>query len=364
MKHQVFVSLVLYVRNERQTIDGFLRDADQALGGSFEFHEIVVVDDASTDGTTQVAAKVAQELSGSVTVLELARPHGVEAGIIAGLERAVGDFVFELESSHVDFDLGLLREMFGVASTGIDVVAAGSERVRRRSRRFYKILNRFSNLGVELASERIRLVSRRALNAMIALKEKVRYRKALYALTGFPYRRLSYAPITPRRPSERPLSRETIWLAMDILLSFSSFGLRVAHVLSLIFAAFSVLVILYALGVFLFLDEVVAGWTTLMIVLSLGLAGLFLILGIVGEYLARILVEVRGRPLYALRSARVFHPAPTTLEVSRATDVELLQPPAFIRSQMAENPVNLPGESGIPAPPVTGDSDGGRLSAE
>lgn len=363
MKHQAFVSLVLYARNEGQTVGGFLRQIDRVLDESFEFHEIVVVDDASTDGTAQAATEVARGLSGPTTVLELARPHRVEAGIIAGLERAVGDFVFELETSNVDFDLGLFRELFDVASTGIDVVAAGSEQESRRSKRFYGILNRFSNLGVELATERIRLVSRRALNAMLALKEKVRYRKALYALTGFPHRRLTYRPATSPKATERPLSRETAWLALDILLSFSSFGLRVAHILSLVFAAFSVLVILYAIAAYLFLDEVAAGWTTLMIVLSLGLAGLFLMLGIIGEYLARILVEVRGRPLYAIRSAQVFHPAPTTLEVSSATDAELLQSPTFISSQSEEPSGEERAATGTEPRPVRGGSDGGQSSA-
>jgi dolichol-phosphate mannosyltransferase len=364
VKHQAFVSLVLYVRNEGNTVAPFLREIDRVLDDTFEFHEIIVVDDASTDDTGEAAAEVARELSGSITILELARPHRVEAGIIAGLERAVGDFVFELESSRVDFELGLLREMFDLASTGIDIVGAGSQQESRRSKRFYRILNRFSNLGVELATERIRLVSRRALNAMLALKEKVRYRKALYALTGFPHRRLTYRPAESGRTTDRPLSRETAWLALDILLSFSSFGLRVAHILSLIFASFSILVILYTIGAYLFLEEVAAGWTTLMIVVSLGLAGLFLMLGIIGEYLARILVEVRGRPLYALRSAKVFHPAPTTLEVSSATDAELLQSPSFIKSQLEEASEPPGTGKGTRQHPVRGGSDGGRPSAQ
>lgn len=363
MKHQAFVSLVLYVRDEEGSLPGFLRAVDRFLDDTFEFHEIVLVDDASTDGTAAAAAAVAGELSGPATLLELARPHRVEAGIIAGLERSMGDFVFELESSKVDFELELLRELFEIASTGIDIVAAGSERESRRSRRFYRILNRFSNLGIELATERIRLVSRRALNAMLGLKEKVRYRKALYALTGFPHQRLTYRPVTSTEAADRPLNRETAWLALDILLSFSSFGLRVAHILSVAFAAFSVLVILYTIGAYIFLEEVAAGWTTLMIVLSAGLAGLFMMLGIVGEYLARILVEVRGRPLYALRSAKVFHPAPTVLEVSSATDAELLQTPSFVKSQSDEATAESPGGKRPIPRRVRGGSDGGRPSA-
>jgi dolichol-phosphate mannosyltransferase len=199
---------------------------------------------------------------------------------------------------------------------------------------------------------------------MLGLKEKVRYRKALYALTGFPHHRLTYRPVASAEAADRPLNRETAWLALDILLSFSSFGLRVAHILSLAFAAFSFLVILYTIGAYIFLEEVAAGWTTLMIVLSAGLAGLFMMLGIIGEYLARILVEVRGRPLYALRSAKVFHPAPTVLEVSSATDAELLQTPSFVTSQSDEATAESPGGKRPIPRRVRGRSDGGRPSAQ
>jgi polyisoprenyl-phosphate glycosyltransferase len=334
VKHQAFVSLVVYLHNERDTITDFLRKADLVLDETFEHHEIIVVDDTSTDGSAGAVADTAPSLKGSTTLLELARHHGVEAAILAGLERSVGDFVFELETSLIDFHPRLVRELFEVASTGIDIVAAGGDKGSRKSRWFYRILNRYGNLGVQLASERVRLVSRRALNAMLGLKEKVRYRKALYALTGFPHQRLTSQFGASRNGAERRVNRETVGLAFDVLLSFSSFGLRVAHWLSLAFTGFSVLVILYSIGVFLFLDNVVSGWTTLMIVISLGLAGLFLILGIIGEYLARILIEVRGRPLYALRSSRVFHPAPPMLEVSEGTGGQLLRPPSFVRSQL------------------------------
>lgn len=344
MKHQAFVSLVVYIHSERDTVTAFLREADRVLDETFEHHEIVVVDDDSTDGSAQAVAEIAPSLKGSTTVLELARHHGVEAGILAGLERSVGDFVFELETTLIDFDQHVVRKLFEVASTGVDIVAAGGESGSRKSRWFYRILNRYGNLGVQLASERVRLVSRRALNAMLGLKEKVRYRKALYALTGFRHQRLTYQFGPSAKSAERGVKRETIGLAFDVLLSFSSVGLRVAHWLSLAFTGFSVLVILYSIGVFLFLDNVVSGWTTLMIVISLGLAGVFLILGIIGEYLARILVEVRGRPLYALRSSRVFHPSPPMLDVSEATGEQLLRPPSFVRSQLEGTAPESPTE--------------------
>ena len=139
---------------------------------------------------------------------------------------------------------------------------------------------------------------------MLAMKEKVRYRKALYAVVGSRQDHIRYDKQPHLTTSaRRRLDRETSSLAFDILLSFSGFGLRMAHRLSFTFGAISVIAVFYAVFIYLTRDNVVEGWTTVTVLTSGGFAGLFLVLGVLGEYLALILIEVRGRPLYAVRDS-------------------------------------------------------------
>jgi polyisoprenyl-phosphate glycosyltransferase len=308
VRAQTFVSAVVYLGDDGPEAAGHgLAALHGYLEATFEAHEIVVVLDGPDEATATAVATFAERAPAPVTMLQLARRHGVEAGILAGLDRAVGDFVFEIEEIQRDYPLELLGELYERCAGGSDIVGASTARASRRSRLFYRFVNRVSDLRTTLGTERLRVVSRRALNAMLGLKEKVRYRKALYALTGLPYTTVEYEPqgeqgaLPPRR-----VNRETVTLAFDILLSFSAVGLRVAFLLSIAFAAFSGLVLLYVVLLYLSDLEVVPGWTTIMVVVSFGFAGLFFILGIIGEYVARILVEVRGRPVYALEGARVF----------------------------------------------------------
>jgi polyisoprenyl-phosphate glycosyltransferase len=308
VKAQTFVSAVVYFGDDgAEAAEHGLTTLHRYLAATFEFHEFVVVLDGPADATANAVATFAERADAPVTMLQLARRHGVEAGILAGLDRAVGDFVFEIEEVRRDYPLELLGELYERCAGGSDIVGAVTAGASRRSRLFYRFVNRVSDLRTTLGTERLRVVSRRALNAMLALKEKVRYRKALYALTGLPYTTVTYEPqgeeglLPPRR-----VNRETVTLAFDILLSFSAIGLRVAFTLSIAFAAFSGLVLLYSVLIYLFARDVVPGWTTIMVIVSFGFAGLFFILGIIGEYVARILVEVRGRPVYALERARVF----------------------------------------------------------
>ncbi len=336
MKFPVFFSVVIYLRNEAENVKLVLPKIDQFLARTFDLYEIVLVDDASTDDLESAIASVAPKLSGPLTVLQLARPHGVEAAIIAGLERAMGDFVAELETLAFDFEIDLLATLYERAAKGFDVVAASGGKPERRSRLFYWMVNRYSNLGVDLATERVRIVSRRALNAMLALKEKVRYRKALYALTGFPSTRVSYRPTTTRRETPRHLNRETITLAFDVMVSFSNVGLRLAHLMSFVFGFFSCLVILYVIMVRLVLGNIVSGWTSLMAFLAAGLAGLFFILGVIGEYLARILIEVRSRPLYALRESRTIQADSGPASVTKVDEDGAEGPHSFFRSQLEQ----------------------------
>jgi dolichol-phosphate mannosyltransferase len=312
--NKTFASLVLYVRNEQGTVAETLARLGDFLRAHFELYELVVVDDASDDATLERARAEAVRGRHPVTVVQLARRHGVEAGMQAALERAVGDWVFELESSAVDFELSLLEQMYEQASEGFEIVTAAGDEGSRRSRLFYGVVNRYADLEHPLRTVRVRLTSRRSLNAMLTMKEKVRYRKALYAFVGARQHHLIYEPVpseSARRVAHR-LDREKTSLAFDVLLSFSGFGLRLAHRLSFGFGLVSVLALAYAVFVYLFQENVVQGWTTVTVIASTGFAGVFLVLGLLGEYLARILIEVRARPLYSVRAADVVVPTGST----------------------------------------------------
>jgi glycosyltransferase involved in cell wall biosynthesis len=305
VKHKTFASVVLYTRDDQEAVAMLLERVGPWFESHFELYEIVVVDDASVGSEPRIT-QVATELGLNVVSILLARRHGLEAGIKAGLDRAMGDWVFEIDSVHIDFDLNVLEEMFNVGSQGYDIVTASGDDGPLRSRLFYRFVNHCAELDTPLRSERVRLSSRRALNSMLAMREKVRYRKALYAVLGYRHHHLRYEQVgssAGRRPLR--VDRETWSLAFDILLSFSGFGLRLAHRLSLVFGALSVAVICYAVTVFLCKEDVIQGWTTLTILVSGGFSGLFLILGILGEYLSRILIEVRGRPMYSVRDTFV-----------------------------------------------------------
>lgn len=272
-------------------------------------YEIIVMDDASEDDTLGQARRCALAGNHAISVMELSRRHGVEAAMQAGLERAVGDWVFELESTVLDFDLGLLTRMYSHGARGFEIVTASGDRGPARSRLFYAVVNRYADLDQPLRSVRVRLTSRRSLNAMLAMKEKVRYRKALYAFVGARQHHVVY-PADPALQARAPrrIDRETTRLAFDVLLSFSGFGLRLAHRLSFAFGLLSLFASAYALFIYMFKENVVQGWTTVTVLTSGGFAGLFLVLGIIGEYLARILIEVRARPLYSVRTTDVVVP--------------------------------------------------------
>ncbi|MDG4764348.1 glycosyltransferase [Solwaraspora sp. WMMD406] len=332
MAFKTFVSFVLYCRDET-ALEPFLEQIGPWLTEHFELHELVLVDDNSTDDPTPLVRASATRHRLNAVVIRLARRHGVEAGIKAGLDRAMGDWVFELESPTVDFPLDTLALMYEIGTTsGCDIVTASGDDGPLRSRIFYRLVNRYSDLDTPLRTERLRLTSRRTLLAMLAMREKVRYRKALYAILGHRHEHLRYTRTTVDTPTHRRRqNRETSSLAFDILLSFSNFGPRVAHRLSLMFGALSLAGIGYAIAVFLFKSDPIEGWTTLAILVSGGFTGLFLILGVLGEYLARILIEVRARPMYSVRDVTVCQSAGTTGHTAGP-------PGPYLREQLTDVP--------------------------
>jgi polyisoprenyl-phosphate glycosyltransferase len=336
MRHKTFASVVLYTRDEPIVVIDFVVQLGCWLADHFELYEVIVVDGGANPDAVRLVGAAAERHGLNVVVMRLARPHGVEAGIKAGLDRAMGDWVFECESARADFSFAVLDEMYRLAIQGHDVVTASGDDGPLRSRVFYRLVNRYVGLDNPLRTERLRLTSRRTLNAMHTMRERVRSRKVLSAIVGHSHRHIRYRGTTAASGPARRMDRETARLAFDILLSFPGFGLRLAYRLSLTFGALSLVTIGYACGVFVLKSDVSQGWTTIIIVISGGFTGVFLILGLIGEYLARILTEVRARPLYTVHEAVVFTSARTV------SDVESI--PDYLRQQLRVAEPPLPDE--------------------
>lgn len=305
LRHRVFASFVVCTDDDGDALVPFLRDIDRLLAQTFDRHEIIVVDNGTSEAVGEQLLSIHESLEGSLIHLRLARRHDSEQAMLAGLARAIGDFVFETEVPYRDWDDSVLTELFERCAAGVDIVDASNGDPSWGRRQFFDVLNRFSYLDIPDHPVSVRVVSRRALNAMLDMRERVRYRRALYAATGYPYAVVTYTPtaVLPRRMRRRT---EHISRGFDVMVSFSDFGLRLANIAALVFAGFAVFAVLYTLAVFALKRDVVTGWTTIMLLLSVGMAGLFIVLSLLGEYVARILIEVRHRPPFTVRAATVY----------------------------------------------------------
>lgn len=299
-----YVSFVVCVADEGSGAVAFIEELYAYACVRFEDFEIIAVNNAASGGVTAEIKAGEFFASGRVVCLNLAWRHSLELAMMAGADMAIGDFVYEIEVASRDWPLETLTAMYERCLAGSDIVAAVAVRpVSMDARLFYWLLNRISYLRMELTTEEVRLVSRRALNAVLSAKETVRYRKALYHACGFPYSLLEYKPEggRPRRAQNGLFDR--VGLAFDVLISFSNIGFRLAIGLSAIFFLMSVAIGMYAIGSYVFRSHIASGWTTMVLFLSIGFCGLFLILGLLGKYLSIVLAEVQSRPPYRVVSA-------------------------------------------------------------
>ncbi|WP_164716623.1 glycosyltransferase [Paenibacillus whitsoniae] len=324
MKEQVFVSAVVYVRNEGTRVLAGIEQLNAALASIFKHYEIILINDASSDNTLENARKAYEVLLGNMTIINLSRKHGIEQAMNAGLVKSIGDFIFEIENINFEYPLEIIQSLYKTAVSGYDIVAASPNTgLKITSKLFYKVINYFSHLNLDLKTESIRLVSRRALNSMLNLKEKVRYRKALYAYTGFKKQFISYSPIAKLSSPRSKLNRENVSTALDVIVSFSNIGLKASHYLSIAFFLFSISMAIYAFYNYFFNKNIVEGWTTLMILISFGFTGLFFIVGMLGEYISRLLIEIQNRPFYTTSSVELYKPKKYKNDVDYHSDREV-----------------------------------------
>jgi polyisoprenyl-phosphate glycosyltransferase len=300
-KEKAFLSIVVYLRNASVELEKSLNALQGEVRKHFEWYEFILVDDFSSDDTFQKGTELLNNLNMNGVVIRLSRFHGKELAMLCGADKSMGDYVFQMESLAIDYPHTLLMEMFEKAKDGHEVVIACPNQTQLLSSIFfYKIFNKISYLDISVQSERLSLMNRRALNAILSVNERIRFRKVLINLVGFRPTIVSFN-VTNENFKNRSSFLFRMKLAVEMIVFHTNIGHRLPIWMAFGFLLFSFSTSGFAASAYWFRAEVVSGWTSLMIFLSFAFSGLFMILGILSEYIVKILRETINLPLYTIQ---------------------------------------------------------------
>jgi len=300
------ISVVVPVFNEAESIATFHAAVRPVLGELKAATEIIFVNDGSTDATLDRLLDLCGRHD-DVVVIDLSRNFGKEAALTAGLAEAKGDAALIM-----DIDLqdppSLIPEMVAKWRKGADTVVAlrvdrSSDKMLKRlsARWFYRIFNAVSDTPLQEGAGDFRLMDRRVVAAFLQLGERARFNKGLFAWLGFHQAFVEYARPAASRQGSRWSPVTLFRFAFDGIFSFTSVPIRVWSLIGAIVALASMVYGLYLVQRTLIWGIDVPGYvSTIVAVLFLGGLNLFTA-GLLGEYIGRILIETKQRPLYLVR---------------------------------------------------------------
>lgn len=282
-KEKNFISAVVYLHNDGARAAEFCRAVAAELDAHFAQYELIAVDDACSDDTVESLRAWGKEQAAPLTLVHMSLYHGLENAMNAGLDAAIGDYVYEFDSTGMPYPVSCIFEAYRTALQGNDIVSVCPRTTRSgASRLFYKIFNANSHSPYRLRTDAFRLVSRRAINRVHATSAHLPYRKAAYAASGLKMADLVFdGRMTEKHPGR-------FRLALDSLALYTDAGFRASMGITLCMLALALAELLYTLVIF-FTGHPVAGWTTTMFVITVGFAGLFAVLTIVVKYLSLLL---------------------------------------------------------------------------
>ncbi len=296
-----FISAVIYVHNDEQTIGPFLSRLIEILETQFEKYEIVCVNDASTDcSAVKVRELVQTRAHGIVSLINMSYHQGLEPSMNAGIEHAIGDFVFEFDTILMNYDPDLIMAVYRKSLEGFDIVAASGRQIRVTSAIFYSIFNRNAHLQYNLQTESFRILSRRAVHRILSMNKTIPYRKALYANCGLKMETV-YFEALKLRSQKKPDTQYRFDTAFDALILFTNLAYKIAIIFAALMMAATLAggvyaIIIYTLGI------PVAGYTTTMLVITAAFFGVFGILAVVIKYLSVIVRLVFNEQKFSIES--------------------------------------------------------------
>ena len=318
------LSIVCPAFNEEAGLIAFHRAVRRAMADLQQPFEMVFVNDGSRDGTLALMHEL-RARHANTTIIDLSRNFGKEIALTAGLDAAKGEAAVVIDADLQD-PPALIGALIEGWREGYDVVYA-----QRRERRgeswmkkntaalFYKMMRRAGPVGLPENVGDFRLLSRKAIDAVCALRERHRFMKGVFAWVGFPSKAVLYDR-DPREAGETKWNYWKLWnLSIEGVTSSTLAPLKISTYLGFLTAGFAFFAGAFYIVKTLMFGDVVKGFPTL-VVLILFLGGVQLcVLGVIGEYLGRIFNETKNRPLYF---ANDIAPSDVTSQAATARPVE------------------------------------------
>lgn len=307
----MLLSIVVPCYNEQEALPYFYKEICRVAeemkashGADFEF---IFVDDGSKDKTLSIARELHKQ-DARVRYISFSRNFGKEAGILAGLEAAKGDYVAMMDADLQD-PPALLPQMLD-ALLKEDYDCAATRRTNRKgeppirsffARMFYKIINRLSDADIVDGARDYRLMRRRMVDAILALPEYNRFSKGIFGWVGFKTKWLEYVNVE-RVAGETKWSFWKLFLySLEGIVAFTTAPLALASLIGIIFCVLAFVMILFIIVRTLLFGDPTSGWPSLVCIIFLCSGVQLFCMGVLGQYLAKTYMEVKHRPVYIVR---------------------------------------------------------------
>ena len=305
------IDLVVPCYNEQESIPLFYEEIKKVRKEINADIEIIFVNDGSNDKSLYEMKKISKN-DKLVKYISFSRNFGKEAAMLAGLEASTGNYV-----TIMDVDLqdppSLLKEMLRlIEEEGYDIV--GTRRVTRKgeplirsffARRFYRLINKMSKVEMVDGARDYRLMTRQVVNSVLELKEYNRYSKGLFSYVGFNTKWLEYENVK-RVAGETKWSFWKLFLyAIEGIVAFTTVPLTIAATIGVLFCLVAFIMIIFIIVKTLVYGDPTSGWPSMACIVFLVSGVQLLCIGVIGEYLSKMYLEVKNRPVYIIKESNV-----------------------------------------------------------
>ena len=302
------ISIIVPCYNEEEAMplfyDEICKTASSFDKVDFEF---VFVNDGSRDRTLEVARDLAKK-DKRVRYISFSRNFGKEAAMLAGLEYSQGDYVAIMDADLQD-PPSMLHEMYdGIKNEGYDCVA--TRRVSRKgeppirsffAKCYYRLINKISNTEIVDGARDYRLMSRQMVDSILSLKEYNRFSKGIFSWVGYNTKWLEYKNVERVAGTTKWSFWKLFLYSLESIVAFSTVPLAISSIIGIMFFLISMIMIAFIIVRTLTFGDPVAGWPSLVCIIFF-VSGVQLFgIGVIGQYLSKLYLEVKGRPVYIVK---------------------------------------------------------------